>query len=727
MRKEELRKMKRINATDKMVQLAKENNRKTLCEAWPGRKVYKDTVYDVMVRCQTRGEYLMVCIFFPEKIEAGELTPSYEIYCNPQGDEYITRILDKGEEQRWSKAMLNNIDRMSVLMYGNWHYWDRLKNRIWQNPEGKVTIQKFLQTEKKGIFGLIEWQKMTRDKKIKEAERRQQEPWDRDMKLIPPLVRSFEDWMKKEAAGEYFIFYEYSRKGAETGYCSHCGKEVPIKNPKHNRKGKCSKCGVNVTYKVASKIQTLGTGWYKGQIIQKIDGGAVIRTFEQNQWYRNADYRNPNYCTNETERILLMGDGKVKRYYYGLYKNKKMRWIQDSTYFPEKSSLYHQMTVKIFRRNMSALKKTVFQNSAIDLWEELPTDVANYLAIERGNPVVEKLARIGMFQMAKDFIRHKYESKLLDEEATELTKILKIDAARLKRLKGIQGKIGHLRWYQMEKIENRAWPDEMIKDFGDNNLFPDSFDFLGEKMSYIKIWNYLKKQSIRSGQSMRQLHTTWRDYLNMAKKAEYNLESEMIYKPKDLQEAHQEVIMVLQNGKMEEEAKELEKKWPKVNENVQKLKKFEYADKKYTILAPKSILDIVKEGTALRHCVHTCDFYFDRIQRDESYLFFLRKTGQEKKPWYTLEVEPSGNIRQKRTIGDNQNEDFKEAVKFLRKWQKVFRKRMTKEEELLGIQSEQARIKEYEELRINGNKVWHGKLAGQLLVDVLEKDFMAAI
>jgi len=28
-------------------------------------------------------------------------------------------------------------------------------------------------------------------------------------------------------------------------------------------------------------------------------------------------------------------------------------------------------------------------------------------------------------------------------------------------------------------------------------------------------------------------------------------------------------------------------------------------------------------------------------------------------------------------------------------------------------------------LRKNGNQVWHGRLAGKLLVDVLEADFMA--
>lgn len=730
MRKEELRKLKRINATSKMVRLAR-NNKKNMKYAEKTRYssygLKKDTVYDVFIRCQTRGKYLMICIFFPEKVAEGELTPSYEIYCNPEGDEYITRILSEGEEIRWSEAMADNLDGVAYPIYRTYWY-EGTEKRIWQSPEGMKSIQQFLETKKKGIFGLIEWQRNTRNKKTIEAEKRQQAPWDADMKLIPQILPSFKDWMLKEAVGEYFIFYEYSKKGATEGYCSHCRKMVPIEKAKHNAEGKCPKCGVKVKYKVSSKITTLSTRSYTGQLIQKIQGGIVIRQFTQSQWYRDVDYREPHSDLHENERILLFQNGVTKRYYYGLYKNKKHRWILDKDYYPRKHTYYEQLTTKLYKRNLASIKKTALKNSAIDLWDELPMDVAGYLTIENANPAIEKLAKIGMFHLAADLIRIRYDHKLLDEGATELAKMLKIDTAKLKRLKSIDGKVAHLKWYQYEKVVNRVWPDEMIKDFGDSNFEdPSVFAFLEPPLSYVKIWNYLKKQREISGESMYQLVKTWHDYINMAEKAKFNVKSEMIYKPKDLKAAHQKVLMILQSGDIEKEAKKLEKKWPKVNGNLPKLRKFEYSDGKYTILAPKGIIDIVQEGTLLRHCVHTCDYYFDRIQRDETYLFFLRKAEHEDIPWYTLEVEPSGNIRQKRTTGDNQNKDFEEAVKFLQKWQKVFRKRMTKEEKELGERANQARLEEYAKLRKDGNRVWHGKLAGQLLADVLEKDFMEAI
>lgn len=727
MRKEDLRQLKRINATSTMVRLAKENKQDIVYKTRWGN-YQKKAVYDLMVRCQTRelngSRILMVCIFFPGNVARGELAPFYEIYCNPNGDEYITRVLDKnGIEQGWSGAMADNLDEMYYHLADTWYLEDK-SSRIWQNPEGKSTIQSFLGTQKKGFFGLVEWQRKVKKEKTEEKERRQQEPWDRDMALIPEAFPSFYTWMEKDGHSKHYIFYEYDKKGVREGYCSHCRRQVPIENPRHNKKGRCTKCGAEITFKATSKIQTLSTGWYEAQVIQRIKGGIVIRAFSQCQYYRNTDYRSPRIATKEIERILILDTGKVKRYYYGQYKNKFYRWILDSGYIPEKHTYY--CTTRLYKRNLPALKKNILKNSAIDFWEQLPTDVANYLAIEVSNPVVEKLARIGMFRLAEDFINKRSNDKLLNKEQTELAKMLRIDSARLKRLKALSGKTAHLQWYQYEKLVNGILPDEMIRDFGNAELIPDSFFFLPFPVPFVKAWNYLKKQAERGGMTMSRTLITWRDYINMAEQNKMDTKNDMICRPKDVYAAHQRMILLLQEGEMEKEAQKLERKWSKVNKVLPDLKKFEFTRDGYAIVVPDSILDIVKEGHALQHCVHTCDFYFDRIQKHESYLFFLRKAENPDIPWYTLEVEPSGNIRQKRTTGDNQGKDLEEAVKFLKAWQKDFSKKLTQEEKELGKKADQARRREYSRLRADGNKVWHGRLAGQLLADVLEQDFMAA-
>ena len=62
----------------------------------------------------------------------------------------------------------------------------------------------------------------------------------------------------------------------------------------------------------------------------------------------------------------------------------------------------------------------------------------------------------------------------------------------------------------------------------------------------------------------------------------------------------------------------------------------------------------------------------------------------------------------------------------MKKWQQYFRKQQTEEEKQLGEKANQLRIENYANLREKGNRIWHGKLAGQLLADVLEQDFMEA-
>ena len=405
MRKETLRSLKRINATPKMVQMAKNNKKRMVYKniyGWSDR--VRNTEFDVLVRTQTRGAYLMVCIFYPERIAAGELTPTYEIYCNPEGNEYITRYLEKGEEKGWLTAMVDNLElnwRRSISGY-EVRQFPGMKKRVWQNPEGKKTIQMFLGTKGTGLDGLAEWQQRAKDKKTEEKEAREQAPWDADMKLVPQLIPSFENWMEKEAADKYFIIYKYERNQDE-GWCSGCQRFVPIVKPKHNKKGKCVRCGRNIIFKAASRIQTLRTEWYSAQCIQKIKGGIVIRSFTQVQYYRDADYRNPNSATNETARTLIFDDGTVRHYDYGLYKNKKHRFILNKNY--RSYGGYYHFKERMYTRNLRRLKSTVLKRSSIDLWNGiLPTSIERYLVIENESPVIEKLVRIGMLKLAKEII-----------------------------------------------------------------------------------------------------------------------------------------------------------------------------------------------------------------------------------------------------------------------------------------------------------------------------------
>lgn len=710
MRKTELRKLRTLNATPEMMKKGKQFEEVETYHWLTEKKIIKIVPeYDLLARVQNLNGIIKVAVFLPEKMRKDIKTPRYEIFINKQGHEYITRELDdEGNETRWLTAMIYNLKDIG-------YDYTRSLGKTFLNKDA-INALNTLSANGKGLCRLYDWQQKIREKKIARMEAAEQKPWDEDMKLVPSLPKGFVNWARREACREFFVFYDY---GVNEGFCSGCRNYMPIEKPKHNKETYCPVCGRKAKCKVKSKIKTLSTSEYRADIIQKIQGGIVIKRVWFKEHYRDRLCVDPNVQWNEVKRTLIFENGTKRMYYWGDYKNKKTRWVPTSGMYREKAPLY--------TKNLKSLKQcSILKESAIDLWPRLTVSVERYLMTEKGNPAIEKLARIGMFRLAGDLIKCNYDKDLLNRNATELTKILKIDKQRLKRLKEMDAGVAGLRWMQHERLANTIWPDEMIEEFEQNGIEIKEFKFLKPQISFAKCYNYLKKQAAINKENLKQTLTTWQDYINMADGLKMNTQTDQIQRPKDLKVAHGEVIVLKNKDRAEKQAKDLEKKWPKVNEQVKKLQKFEFAADGYRIIAPRAVIDIVREGIILRHCVHTCDYYFDRIQRDETYLFFLRKGSSPNMPWYTLEVEPSGNIRQKRTTGDNQNKDFEEAIPFLKKWQKHFKEILTEEEKELGKKADELRKVNYAELRKNQNKIWHGRLAGKLLADVLEKDFMEA-
>ena len=118
--------------------------------------------------------------------------------------------------------------------------------------------------------------------------------------------------------------------------------------------------------------------------------------------------------------------------------------------------------------------------------------------------------------------------------------------------------------------------------------------------------------------------------------------------------------------------------------------------------------------------------YWERIERKESYLLFVRKASAPDTSYYTVEAEPNGTVRQVRTVYNRQNDDIGEVRAFLKIWQKQLAKQLTQKDKQLAADSHELRVKELVQLRNDQITVHTGDLAGRLLVDVLTEDLMEA-
>ena len=95
----------------------------------------------------------------------------------------------------------------------------------------------------------------------------------------------------------------------------------------------------------------------------------------------------------------------------------------------------------------------------------------------------------------------------------------------------------------------------------------------------------------------------------------------------------------------------------------------------------------------------------------------MRKTENPDEPFYTIEVEPGGTIRQHRGMYDEEPE-IEKVKPFLRKWQKEIKRRMKQEDFDRAAASKALREENIAELKQKGNT---------RVLDGLLEDFMEAI
>ena len=289
----------------------------------------------------------------------------------------------------------------------------------------------------------------------------------------------------------------------------------------------------------------------------------------------------------------------------------------------------------------------------------------------------------------------------------------------------MNGGVKELKWLQLEKSTGKTIGDEEICWMVKEGFEPNDLKFVLDQMSICQIRYYLVKQSEKSGDDISHVLQVWNDYLSMAKRLGMDIHDSIIYRTRDLQLRHKEAVLKIEEMKRGIRRRELEEKYVGFQKHLIDLKeKYEFSDGEYQVIAPKSIDDILYEGDTLHHCVNKTDTYFDRIVSKESYILFLREKENPKVPFYTLEVEPDGTIRQKRAEFNRQNKDIDKVTSFLILWQKEIQKRLTKKDRKSTEESRKLRQQNYQEIRDKHVVVHGGAFAGELLADLLEKDLM---
>lgn len=708
MRKKMLMELKPLKVMSRYIADAKESEKSLIKEKGEKGK------YRMYCRAAIEKGILKVNLFAVSDIEENVKFPRYRLFISRKERRFIT--YDE-KLKKWRAALLESI------------LWDAMINfyNIYVNDRDTKVIQIYLKTMRPAIWALEEYQANIRKEQRIRHDKKLTDSWDQVMKTVPGLPKNWIAWVSKYGIMEHYIFYKYQKNGATNGYCTYCKKHVPIRSPKYNQKGHCNICGQPVTFRSVGKSGRFCTKWYRVYLVQRRKtSGFVIRIFQARTWYKKAGYADCETTCHEEQRRIFSANGKeISNFVYGLFKRREMRWILywKPWYYTccgiqYKGNVYPYTLSDLSRHE---LKETGLREYAL---RQKKIDPGKYLYLWQTYPVLEQIVKAGLFQLVDDILEYR-ATDAIKRKGRKPTEFLSVTKKEFRRLRDMNGGAKELKWLQFEKSSGRIIKDEEIYWMAKEELEPKDLQFVLDRMSICQVRHYLVKQSEKSGDDISHILQVWKDYLSMAGKLRLDVYDSIIYRTSDLQRRHSEAVIQMEEKKKEIRRRELDEKYVGFQEQLIALKeKYEFSAGEYQIVAPKSIDDILYEGDTLHHCVNKTDNYFDRIASKESYILFLRKKENPEVPFYTLEAEPDGTIRQKRAEFDRQNKDIDEVTSFLRLWQKEIQKRLTKKDYMSAEKSRKLRQRKYQEVRDQHIVVHGGEFAGKLLADLLEKDLM---
>ncbi len=639
----------------------------------------------------------------------------------------------------WHKSQIYDAYGMIYEYYGS---REPIKEvRI--SGKGRELIRKSINctdawVKKKGNeYGLIQWMEQNYNKEKREgAEQRRIERVNAIMSKVPEAPEDLKEWIDRAANGGM----DYCIRNHETKQmtCSRCGAEFEekrlvrvdgSKKVRNNDMVLCPECGTAVQLKRRVHSRDIRVHF---SLVQPIDEEcSVMRHFDG--WIICKGKKQVDL--DESVRLILhkkRRDIGCTIYYNQYTESYARRWslggVFDNKGNPrnrrmQEGYLYDGGVGEAFRGTKYEPWIRMFIRAAAD---GAKLDYNKLMCMEDTDApgVFEMLYKGRFYNLSReesgkiDAWNGTYMGKLnLRGETIEDVFGIR-DRQKINRIRDRDGGGNMVEWMRWSERHRKKISEKALCWLLTNKIRPEDMTWMELRFSLEQAANYIERQKKESYPRLgaKGVIDQYEDYMAMCEKLHKDTTDEMVYRPRELKRRHGEVVAELRMREAELKAEEYSKKFGEAERVLQQIKeKLEYRGGRYLIVVPDRIVDIVNEGRALHHCVGNTERYFDRIKQQETYICFLRKTEEPEKAYYTIEVEPGGTIRQHRGMYDEEPE-IDEIRPFLREWQRVIRRRMTKKDrelETVSAKMREANIRELKEK--NNTRVLQG----------LMEDFMA--
>lgn len=631
---------------------------------------------DVFTRVYTEKDILMLHLWNDGKFKGKHLVDT------------VGRYVAEVNGAMCIKKLRYQINGSSSSMYG------RLDIRVSQEDEQTVHI---FFGERNDIGLLIDrveshYNKDQYEKKMN----RKTERINLQMALFKDQKEEIKEWYLREITP-----WEYAFKIDGLYYCTAC-KETHTGNYKHLQRFKCSGKQVVAMTRMKRREKTD----YITAFSKQSDGSFAERFYKIDiLWRKNEKHVN----VEETIRWVWSPNQPGKSYYrqWG-----EMWWDTNPIARHWNASyLYSKQAEEILRGSAY---------EAAQLWDIGKAKLPINWIMMRKTPVYAQLCLAGLTKLAQQDATkmscYVYGGKINLEGKTP-EEVLGLDKNAIGRLKQLNGGTVILEWLQWKMIHpEAALKTETLKDLERKRIAPNKIETMLALMSPRKCLNFVERQEKLMNDTPSSIIAYYEDYISVARKMGMDIRDEIVYAPKDLKLRHDQLVDEYNRHKSEFAAREMDEKWPGAQEVLDRIKDiYDYQGDGWQIITPRTLMDIVDDSHQLHHCAGASDRYYERIQTEETYILFLRR--DPKTAWYTLEVEPGGTVRQKRSEY-NRQPDIEVVNQYLREWQVAIRKRLKERDKQLAAQSAQQRAEEMDQLQKGTER--NRQLRALLMADLME-------
>lgn len=487
---------------------------------------------------------------------------------------------------------------------------------------------------------------------------------------IKPLPEDFDKYVEK-VLDESRLYYHRHGRYADI-YCSHCGWDYTVaiegletyegqfeyiaEKPVHGLPGTCLHCGHTGIYKSAGNEKNGSVAKKNIYLAQTTTEGAlVIRYFEC--WKKFYPMMEEKIGYEEVVRTFITEKGVQKDFNkFGCYTGQSY-WddcnLAGMANITMKDGYIHPATKE-------ALTETYMKYIPVDKLISLgETNLAELCIICQSWPQIEMLLKLGFENTVKYIVKQKgYCRSRYNTSAKKPWDFFEIKKKRLELLQQSERLLDVLR---AEKELNADWSETliwMLEGVSREDIVTIS-RYMSTQKAINRIYKYAgvpldAKGRARESYKIKHWGNMFADYLVMKDAAGYDMSNSVYLHPRNLEQAHAD--MVKRKAEIEDDLyiKRQEAKYPNIAKQYRRANRhFRYEDENLIIRPARTASEIIREGREQHHCVGG-DTYLSKHNIGTTFILLLRFQDSKRTPYYTVEMDWDYNVKQFYAAHDKQ-------------------------------------------------------------------------